>query len=86
MHGRWTRAVGILAANACFLYRAVEWPERFGYAAGPISFFYMAGATFIDLVYIITYCVVKLYESKVAEEDKKRPANEKITGKAFRTL
>jgi hypothetical protein len=64
----------------------VEWPERFGYAAGPISFFYMAGATFIDLVYIITYYVVKNYESKVAEEGKKRPANGRTTGKAFKTL
>ncbi|KAL7952663.1 hypothetical protein V8C34DRAFT_322699 [Trichoderma compactum] len=82
----WTRAVGTLAANACFLYRAVEWPERFGYAAGPISFFYMAGATFIDLVYIITYYVVKDYESKVAEQGKKRPANGRTTGKALKTL
>ncbi|KFA80933.1 hypothetical protein S40288_09600 [Stachybotrys chartarum IBT 40288] len=79
----WTRATGTLAANACFLYRSVEWPERFGYAAGPISFFYMAGATFIDIVYIITYYVVKNYESKVAEEAKKEAVGRK-NGKGIR--
>jgi len=62
VHIWWTRAVGTLAANLCFFYRAMEWPERFGYAVGPVGMFYILGSSFIDLVYIITFLSVRRYE------------------------
>lgn len=63
---RWTRFGGSLTAFLCFLYRAVYWPERFGYAGKPLAVFYIIMTLSIDVVYIMVFLATKRRETPEA--------------------